>query len=148
MFASWQQRSEPSVAYEFLRRETPRLSWYVAFEVQVANHELLGHGSGKLLMEREDGSFNFDRSLINPLTGKPVESWYKPGERPGSRLGEINGSMEECRAEAVAVFRAYILTRVTDPLLLILSYRQSAQILTSSRSLDIPTLRTSALCES
>ncbi|KAG6866907.1 hypothetical protein C0991_003822 [Blastosporella zonata] len=71
-----------------------------AFELQVANHELLGHGSGKLFEERADGTKNFDPAkVINPLTGKPISSWYKPGQTPGSVLGEVSSSMEECRAE-------------------------------------------------
>ena len=44
-----------------------------AFELQVANHELLGHGTGKLFEEREDGTKNFDPAkIVNPLTGKPM----------------------------------------------------------------------------
>jgi dipeptidyl-peptidase III len=44
-----------------------------AFELQVANHELLGHGTGKLFEEYSDGKKNFDPAkVINPLTGKPV----------------------------------------------------------------------------
>jgi dipeptidyl-peptidase-3 len=76
-----------------------------AFELQVANHELLGHGSGKLFQENADGSKNFDpEKVINPLTGKPITSWYKPGQTPDAVLGEVSSSMEECRAETVALF--------------------------------------------
>ncbi|KAF8338075.1 aflatoxin-detoxifizyme, partial [Cantharellus anzutake] len=75
-----------------------------SFELQVANHELLGHGSGKLFTENADGKLNFDPKTINPLTGKPVDSWYKPGQTPGSVLGTCSSSLEECRAEAVAMY--------------------------------------------
>ncbi|KAG1782483.1 peptidase family M49-domain-containing protein [Suillus placidus] len=78
-----------------------------AFELQVANHELLGHGSGKLFQEAADGSKNFDpEKVIDPLTGKKITSWYKPGQTPGSVLGEVSSSMEECRAETVALYLA------------------------------------------
>ncbi|KZT26206.1 aflatoxin-detoxifizyme [Neolentinus lepideus HHB14362 ss-1] len=78
-----------------------------AFELQVANHELLGHGSGKLFKEDAGGVRNFDADkVINPLTGKPVTSWYKPGQTPDSVLGEVSSSLEECRAETVALYLA------------------------------------------
>ncbi|KAF5330737.1 hypothetical protein D9619_005755 [Psilocybe cf. subviscida] len=76
-----------------------------AFELQVANHELLGHGSGKLFEEYADGKKNFDlEKVVNPLTGGKITSWYKPGQTPGSVLGEVSSSMEECRAETVALY--------------------------------------------
>ncbi|PPQ66069.1 hypothetical protein CVT26_010811 [Gymnopilus dilepis] len=76
-----------------------------AFELQVANHELLGHGSGKLFEEYANGKKNFDpEKVINPLTGEKITSWYKPGQTPGSVLGEVSSSMEECRAETVALY--------------------------------------------
>jgi dipeptidyl-peptidase III len=76
-----------------------------AFEVQVGLHELLGHGCGKLLQETSPGTYNFDVSHppISPLTGKPVTSWYKPGQTWSSVFGPIASSYEECRAECVAM---------------------------------------------
>lgn len=77
-----------------------------AFEVQVGIHELLGHGTGKLLMELDDGTFNFDKQ--NPPMGvdgvTPVKTFYKKGETWGSLFGSVAGAYEECRAEAVAMF--------------------------------------------
>lgn len=76
-----------------------------SFEVQVGIHELLGHGSGKLLSELEDGTFNFDKE--NPplgLDGKPVTTYYKKGETWGSKFSQLAGAFEECRAEVIAMY--------------------------------------------
>ncbi|KAI3404970.2 YOL057W [Candida oxycetoniae] len=69
-----------------------------AFEVQVGLHELLGHGTGKLLQEVEPGKFNFDKS------DKRVKSWYAPNQTWGGLFGAIAGAYEECRAELVALY--------------------------------------------
>ena len=50
-----------------------------AFELQVGLHELLGHGSGKLLCKHKDGQYNFDQAeLTNPLDGEPVSGLIQP----------------------------------------------------------------------
>lgn len=72
----------------------------LAFEVQVAGHELLGHGSGKLFMEEEKESF---KDIINPLTNKPIEHYYKKGQTYDTVFGRMGSSYEECRAECVGM---------------------------------------------
>lgn len=69
-----------------------------AFEIQVGLHELLGHGTGKLLQEVSPGEFNFDKSNPN------IHSYYKPTDTWGSLFSAVAGSFEECRAELVALY--------------------------------------------
>lgn len=79
-----------------------------AFEVQVGLHELLGHGSGKLLQETDSDVFNFDKQ--DPRGS----SYYKSTDSWGSLFGTTAGSYEECRAELVAI---YLLLKCPDEVL-------------------------------
>ena len=76
-----------------------------AFEVQVGIHELLGHGTGKLLRETSPGDYNFDHSNppISPVTKTPITTHYAPDETYSSLFGDLASSYEECRAECVAM---------------------------------------------
>uniref|UniRef100_A0A8C1APT2 Dipeptidyl peptidase 3 n=1 Tax=Cyprinus carpio carpio TaxID=630221 RepID=A0A8C1APT2_CYPCA len=64
-----------------------------SFEVQVGLHELLGHGSGKLFVQSQNGHFEFQ-----------ISSWYKGSETWDSKFSTIASSYEECRAECVGLY--------------------------------------------
>ncbi|KAL1512766.1 hypothetical protein ABEB36_002298 [Hypothenemus hampei] len=100
--ASYQQSVTP-----FLTKEDADLlqKWRVpAFELQVGLHELLGHGSGKLLYKNADGTTNYPSTLLDPLTGQILTSCYEPGDTYDTRFGPLSSSYEECRAEAVGLY--------------------------------------------
>ncbi|KAL0242854.1 hypothetical protein GEMRC1_005417 [Eukaryota sp. GEM-RC1] len=73
-----------------------------AFKVQVAVHEQ-GHGTGKLWMKNNDETFNFDRSVKNPVTGGDC-GFYDVGQSYDSVIGKFSSPMEECRAECIALY--------------------------------------------
>lgn len=68
-----------------------------AFEIQVAGHELLGHGSGKLFVQYKDGKFNFNNDSNS--------TYYKgsEGETYSIIFGGLSNAYEECRAECVGL---------------------------------------------
>lgn len=73
-----------------------------------AIHELLGHGSGKLLSETSPGQYNFDRQDLpaSPFTKEPISTWYLPGQTWTSVFGKLATSVEECRAMLVSYYLA------------------------------------------
>ncbi|KAG2420223.1 hypothetical protein HFD88_005023 [Aspergillus terreus] len=76
---------------------------------KVALHEIFGHGTGKLLSQLGPDEYNFDikNPPMNPLTGTPITSWYSQEQRTSSVFGEMDMSLEECRAEAIAAYLAF-----------------------------------------
>ncbi|KAG5813677.1 hypothetical protein H9Q74_012556 [Fusarium xylarioides] len=78
----------------------------LCFFLQLALHELIGHGCGKLFQESESGSFNFDHHHMpkNPFTDKHIGSWYGPGETPETAFGGIATAYIECLAEGIGLY--------------------------------------------
>ena len=76
-----------------------------ADQVLTGLHELIGHGSGKLFKELDDGSLNY-KDVSNPVTGMPVTTHYRKGQSYGSVFGSMASAMEECRAECVSLYLA------------------------------------------
>ncbi|KAL2042866.1 hypothetical protein N7G274_004626 [Stereocaulon virgatum] len=72
---------------------------------QVGIHELLGHGTGKNLRETAPGVYNFNHASppINPITERPITTYYKPNQTYSSVFGPLASTYEECRAECVAM---------------------------------------------
>ncbi|KAI9719973.1 MAG: hypothetical protein M1812_003098 [Candelaria pacifica] len=79
---------------------------YHAFYLWVVIHELLGHGTGKMLTQDGPNEYNFDveNPPIDPLTGRRVESWYRPGQTWTGLFGDLATTIDECRAECVGAY--------------------------------------------
>ncbi|KAL3460231.1 peptidase family M49-domain-containing protein [Aspergillus heterothallicus] len=71
-----------------------------------AIHELIGHGTGKLLRETSPGVYNFDKQSppISPLTKGPVTSHYTSDQTWSNTFRELSGTVEECRAILVSEY--------------------------------------------
>lgn len=106
-----------------------------AFHLWVVFHELFGHGTGKLLAEDGPGSFNFDAQNppINPLTGKPIDSWYRAGQTWTGLFGDIATSVDECRAECVG---AYLMSEME--LLALFGFSETTEIKGTDCALSPP----------
>ncbi|KAI0007590.1 peptidase family M49-domain-containing protein [Xylariaceae sp. FL0662B] len=86
--------------------ETFRKHKYPAYYWWVVLHELLGHGTGRLMMEETAGNYNFDinNRPIDPLSNKPINSWYRPGQTWTGQFGDLATTVDECRAELVGAY--------------------------------------------
>ena len=79
---------------------------FPAYYIWVVLHELLGHGTGKMMTQSEQNHFNFDiaNRPVDPLTGEPISSWYLPGQTWTGQFAELATTVDECRAELVGAY--------------------------------------------
>lgn len=107
-------------------------STHVVRFITTAIHELIGHGTGKLLSETAPGTYNFDQHNlpISPLTGEAITSHYLPGQTWGSVFGKLAGTVEECRAILVS---EYLMDN--KELLEIFGYTDTSEITAEERKL-------------
>jgi dipeptidyl-peptidase-3 len=91
---------DPAEVDSFQKAKYPAYYWWVVL------HELLGHGTGRMMVEESEGKFNFDirNPPINPLIGKPITTWYKPGQTWTGQFGDLATTVDECRAELVGAY--------------------------------------------
>ena len=69
------------------------------FEINFGLREFIGRETGRLKLIYEN------EKVINPLTGKPVKTWYLPGETWNSKFGDILCNLwDECRAECICLY--------------------------------------------
>lgn len=89
-----------SEAEQFQKHKFP------AYYLWVVLHELLGHGTGRMMVETRDGNFNFDvkNPPLNPITGEPITRWYGPGQTWTGQFGDLATTVDECRAELVGAY--------------------------------------------
>ncbi|KAM4066812.1 peptidase family M49 domain-containing protein [Hirsutella rhossiliensis] len=85
---------------QFKEHKFPAYYWWVVL------HELLGHGTGRMMVELDDGEHNFDIQdpPINPITGEPIVCWYKRGQTWTGQFADLATTVDECRAELVGAY--------------------------------------------
>ncbi|KAK7931542.1 dipeptidyl-peptidase 3 [Apiospora marii] len=91
---------DPDELPAFKKHKHSAYYWWVVL------HELLGHGTGRMMVEQSPGQYNFDvaNPPLSPLTGEPIRSWYSPGQTWTGQFGDLATTVDECRAELVGAY--------------------------------------------
>jgi len=128
---------DASEAETFQKHKFPAYYWWVIL------HELLGHGTGKMMVEVEEDKYNFDikNRPLDPLTGKPITSWYRPGQTWTGQFGDLATTVDECRAELVG---AYLMD--DSELLALFGFTDASEITAKDRKLSLNLWHTGLCC--
>lgn len=86
-----------------------------------------------MMVEEPQGKYNFDidNPPLNPLTGKSIRTWYKPGQTWTGQFGDLATTVDECRAELVG---AYLMD--DEELLELLGFTEETEI--SAADCELP----------
>jgi dipeptidyl-peptidase III len=91
---------DPSEAERFKRDKYPACYLWVVL------HELLGHGTGKMMVQQSENTYNFD--IKNPpldlVTKEPIKTWFRPGQTWTGQFEDLATTVDECRAELVGAY--------------------------------------------
>lgn len=122
-------------------QETFKEHRFHAYYVWVVLHEILGHGTGNFLKELSPRNFNFNPGdpPSNPITGEPIETWYRPGQTWTGVFGDLSTTVDECRAELVG---AYLID--DKDILSIFGYTQHGKIKPDDSTKIVPQLISAA----
>ena len=99
----------PRSKAEFLEpemREAFKKGEFHAYYLWVVAHEILGHGTGRMMIETAPGEFNFDPAHppISPITHEPIKTWYKLGQTWTGVFKDLATTVDECKSELVGVY--------------------------------------------
>lgn len=132
-----QNPANPCHYVDAFEKESFKKCAHITRFITTAIHELLGHGTGKLMSETIPEQYNFDKQNppVNPLTKKPIESWYLPGQTWTSVFEDIATTVEECRATLVSLFLVD-----NKELLSIFGYNDSTSITADNSMLNFKAL--------
>ena len=80
-----------------------------ATKIMTSIKQLMGYGFGKLYRvvknpETNEEISNFDRELINPITGKVIDKYYLNDETFEEKFGKYAGVLNECRALLMGLY--------------------------------------------
>ena len=95
---SW--RAHTRLFMDCFDQEEFKASAYDAFYSWFMLDLIIGRGSGKLMTESIFGLNPYNSDIRDPpynlLTGKPIESWYRPGQTYTRIFGDIVASVDKC----------------------------------------------------
>jgi dipeptidyl-peptidase III len=100
------QSKEPSPFLDELEADEYQRHKHHATYLWIVFHELLGHGAGHMMTQEDDETYDFEIKSppINPLTGRPTGSWYRPGQTWTGQFTDLATTVDECTAELVGAY--------------------------------------------